>query len=341
MPDENEKDDSSLLRRAFLDISRGYSQFTLENKPYFVKHLSFEDNLAIDEFRGATEAYCLKKKIPSEQDKLVFLAKRRMWTSSDESSLKDARTYLTGLEKNRSNAFLPSQLEQHDKIIKETRDKLNELVHKRFVALDITRERFTDDRLNRFLIYTSLYQEAKCINKIFSSFDEFEELDEEILFTLIFWTNHVSAATGLASIRKIVVSDFFSPYFIIYSDNINNIFKSTVESGPLALSYNQIHFIIQYRHFKKIFYEHQIPDHVRNNPDKIDEYITVSANMKKIIEKSGNAEGGYTAIPGTAKDMKYLKDMGGGASAQNDKLLKEMRSKPIANITEAAKIAGI
>ncbi len=327
-----------VLRQSFLDISRGYSSFVLDNKTYFIKHLCFEDNISVDTFRNTVEEYCISKKIPTEEEKLEFLFRKKIWTKSNETELKEAKSYLTGLEKNRSNAYLPSQLAFHDKTIQETKNKVNELWMQRFFALDITKERFIEDRLNRFMVCISLYKDKSCQERSFGSIEEFEELDESELHAFLNSFNQCAINSGVSNIRKIIVSDFFSPYFIIYAENINNLFKLAVESGPLSLSYNQIHFIINYRHFKKILTEHTIPHEIRNNPDKIDEYITLSANMKQIADKSKD-KGGYTGIMGSAADLKYFKNLE-GIDAKDDKLMSTMKKKPISGIMEAAKLAG-
>ncbi len=331
--------ENARLKSSFLDISRGYSQFTLGKKTLYLKHISFEDNIVIDDFQKGIIEICDKESIPSEEERLIFLNKRKLWTIKDEKNYEEQKRFLKGLESNRLNSYLPSQIDMMDKTIADTKKVINDLFSNRYGFLDMTRERFIDEKMNRFLIFYTLYKDSLCQNRYYDSFEEFDDLDDEDLYLITLIYNGISKSYDNENSRKIVVSDFFLPYFMIYIDNVNNIFGEKVQKGPLFLTYPQIHFIVNFRHFKSILTTQKIPDSIRNNPDEIDKYVTLNANMKAIIDRQGDKDG-YTGVVASSKDLSYFKEMD-GKMGENDKLMQAAKHKPIGNVMEASKIKGI
>lgn len=337
MSDTKDKE-VSFLKQSLVDISRGYSRIVFQNKTFYIKHITFQENLLIDSYQSDLDELAIKQKIPSELERLEFLARKKLWSDLDERNLNDQKIMLSGLEHNKTKCYISSQLEYMENTINSTKKNINELWSKRYFALDITKERFTEERLNRFLIYNTLYSDIHLKNLVFESFEEFENQDDIELSLLTILYNEELVKSGVSNIKKIVVSDFFAPYFIIYSDNINNIFKDVINNGPLSITYNQIHFIINFRHFKHVFETNKIPQNIRNNPERIEEYVLLSANAKEIMDRNSD-KGNYMAVMGNSKDMSHFKELG-GKGAENDKLMTAMKNKPINNIIEAVKIGG-
>ena len=95
----NDKDKDSILRKAFLDIVKGYSRSSLNGKALFIKHLNILDQDFLDDKYQAKLDSLKKFGIESEEAILKRLDKSGEWTSVDENQLAQQKDFVKNLEK--------------------------------------------------------------------------------------------------------------------------------------------------------------------------------------------------------------------------------------------------
>ena len=99
------------LRRVFADICRGYSVTQWRGKPAYIKHLTHFDQVDIDEVHDAAKADAIRRGIKTEEERLKWLADRKMWVIKDEIALRQQRDYVKGLQISKTKYFSSLQID--------------------------------------------------------------------------------------------------------------------------------------------------------------------------------------------------------------------------------------
>ncbi|MFZ9354376.1 MAG: hypothetical protein ACO25L_06135, partial [Candidatus Nanopelagicales bacterium] len=116
-----------------------------------------------------------------------------------------------------------------------------------------------------------------------------------------------------STIQYLVLQDFFNLY-MPFAENPTEFFGKSV----CELTYNQVKLLIYARFFKNVFQQNdKMPQEIKNDPDKIIDYVNANENAKKAIENKNNKENQATSIVGaTSEDLEYI-----GLKAKGQKTL--------------------
>jgi hypothetical protein len=71
---------NKILRRAFFDICNGYSSGEYRGDFIYIKHLSHKEHLDLDELEDRFFKEAKDNGIPTEEEKLKYLAQTGIWT---------------------------------------------------------------------------------------------------------------------------------------------------------------------------------------------------------------------------------------------------------------------
>lgn len=319
----------SNLHKIYKDICRGYSAGKWDNKDIFIKHLNHFDQGEIDEYYEHQLAAAIKGGIASKKEKSQWLKDNKLWSDREEMDLVEQKDYVENMEKTKSKLFLKTQIDQYTKILKDEWKKYYEMVERREKLFGLTAEYRASQKVQYYHILISFYKSEDLKDRLFTLKNINQLDDDESLELLNAYVNSISDF-GLNNIKKISISDFFLNYFYLCGDNIFNFFHIPI----YKLTIYQSNLLSYGTYYKNLIANEQIPDNFRDDPDRIEEFVNKSKNMKELLSKTGG-QGGSTGIVGATKQ-----DFDTLGIKENRGMMKEAMDKGITNITDAIKLAG-
>lgn len=289
--------DEKVLRKSFAEIVRGYSE-TFFKKKVYIKHFNILDQSQIDQVYLDNYELAKSKKSLTEKDRLDLLIKQGDWSLEKEKGIENIKRTLDAIIQNKKRAVVPSQLralkEQEDRERKE----LEKILQDRAELIGSTCESFAEKRSNDFYVFNSLYKDSSLEDRFFTE-EEFDELSE--LETNFLVGSYNKAMSFHAHLKKIALSPFFQNLLSLSSEDAYSFFGVPVAK----LTHYQSELLLYGRYFKSLLENNQnIPPEMRDDPDRLVDFIQVKENFDKTLEKS---ETGAVGIPNaTPQDLKEL-----------------------------------
>ena len=118
--------EATIYRKIFRDICRGYSEINFQNSPVYVKHISTQEQVDLDEVYQNELDRLIKKGLPSNKDRLDTIIKEGLWSNEDEIWISSQKDYILRMEESKKNIILKSQIDKQALQIKNAEQKLNE-----------------------------------------------------------------------------------------------------------------------------------------------------------------------------------------------------------------------
>lgn len=297
-----ESSPSASLRAIYAEICRGYSEANWNNSVIFIKHLSVFEQTDIDNCYERELKRAIERGIPTESDKLKFLEKRKIWTKKDEAELFREKDYLENLRKTRAKAALKLQANQIDSQIKESQQKINKIVSKRNHLIDITAEKVAELKSQFEYIRLSFFTDRQLTIPLFNH-NDINKLDDDDSNKLLELYIDCIERFKHDIVRKIAIKDFFTGSFYLCGDNIPAFFQKPM----VSLTNYQVNLLNYGQYFKSIITQNDIPVEMLDDPEKLEDFVNRSKNVKNIVDKSSVSKGGRVGIVGaTAEDFAAL-----------------------------------
>lgn len=317
-----EKSKQNNYRLAFKDIKNGFSEIYISGNLFYLKHISFDDQVDIDSVYEKYLEEAKSRGVPTHDQILQRLIEEKQWSQVQERQIKSQEDFIENLIKQKKAHYLRSEIERINKDIEDAQQKLNDLKNVRASLFARSAESYAEERVNDFYILKCLFKDKNFNTPAYTK-EEFDEVDSETLFEIIKEYNRVYKNIGDDCIQNIVLQDFFNLY-MPFSENPMEFFGLPI----CSLSYNQVKLLIYSRFFKNVFQQHdKMPDEIKKDPDKIMDYVNANENAKKMMEKKGNKENSAESIVGaTQEDLEYI-----GIKKKGEKTL---------SLTEEAKKKG-
>jgi hypothetical protein len=316
---------SDNLRKTFADICRGYSAADW-NGPVFVKHLSHFEQVDLDSCYDSYFEIAKKKKLPKKEERMEWLDKKGLWTRKNEAEIGTQKAYVENLEKTLKLLFLKSQIDTHKETLEKERKKYGELLLEKENLLGLTCEKYAEQKMLNYYIFVSFYKDSELRNKLFTNI-QFSNLDDEEMDELFKIYMDLSHMFSEKNLKRLAVSSFFTAYFNI-SDDIQAFFGKPTSQ----LSYNQLNLLYYAQYYKQICQNLKIPDNIREDPEKIEEFVNASNKAKQMAEKA--AKSGSMGIVGATKaDMEYL-----GMDGYDPMMKKAISKGGVSSVEEAARL---
>lgn len=304
------------LKTLYWEIIRGYSNFELNNKIYYVKHMSPKDAGIIEMKENFYFNKAKSQNIPTNEERIEQLIKENSYDPKSDKQILDLKLSIANMKKTRSKLYLTRDLNNLDKQITESSDELKALEEKRESLLDTTCEKYTAKRMNEFYIYYSVYDDELCEKHSFQ-LEEFEELDQLELIEFVNKYYEITFKFNHQNLKRIGVSGFFLNYFYLSDDNPYFFYGKPVS----LLSFYQIELFGYARYFKDLMSKSTVkhPDEYNEDVDKIIDWYESSSNMEKLQEENNKKAGKEAAVQAvsvmgaTKEDLKKLKKDNTGA----------------------------
>ena len=307
-----EQSQQSKYKKAFRDIKNGFSEIKVLENLFYLKHLSLEDQVDIDQIYDHYFDEAKSRGVPTNDETLKRLIEEKQWSTKQESLIKQEEDFIDNLNKQKKSLYLKSEIQRVNADIELGQKRLYDLKNTKASFFNRTAESYAEERVNDFYILKCLYKDKKLSQQAFEE-DQFDNIDSETLTSIIKQYSEVYKNINDNTIQYLVLQDFFNLY-MPFAENPTEFFGKSV----CELTYNQVKLLIYSRFFKNVFQQNdKMPQDIKNDPDKIIDYVNANENAKKVIENKNNKENQATSIVGaTSEDLEYV-----GLKAKGQKTL--------------------
>jgi hypothetical protein len=331
MTSKQESLTSSKLFLTFNEIVKGYSKKKFKGSSIFIKHLGVNEKAFFDFRYQEYLAYALSLGILSEEDALKKASEEGFWSQKEENEITDLNKYVDRLILTKKNFIRKLEIEAINKQIDEERQKLVKKISERKDIIGKTAEEYASNRSSDYIIYESLIKDENFKERVFSE-SEFEEVTYEDLVEYILFFNEYMSEFKEYNLQKISLLDFFQPYYLVLDQPMQFWGKPMVQ-----LTDFQVRVTIYGKIFKNIFETTEnIPNEIRQNPDKLFEYTDRSKAKKNFEGKQKNKDkaSGEAVFGATKEEMEEMKTPG-------SKTINEaMKGKKTMTMEELMKLHG-
>ena len=293
------------LKVVFSEVLKGFT--LVESKNYGkiqVKHFTNFDSAELDIKNKLFYDKAISQGLPSRNDRIEYLLKENIWTEEKNKEILQVKSMLSGLRNSRSKVFLQAHIDNINTQIGENQKKLADLEFEKEELIGFCAENYASRRINEHYMYNAVLNDKG--EKLFGA-EEFEELEENSLVELIGLYNRSTKKFDSNNLKKISVSPFFTNLFYLCENNAHVFFGK-----PLVnLTFYQIELFGYARYYKSLIdnSETQVPDDVKEDPEKMVEWFDSTKSARETLEKSKNAgqDGSATSLVGASKqDLKRL-----------------------------------
>ena len=293
------------LKVVFSEVLKGFT--LVESKNYGkiqVKHFTNFDSAELDIKNKLFYDKAISQGLPSRNDRIEYLLKENIWTEEKNKEILQVKSMLSGLRNSKSKVFLQAHIDNINTQIGENQKKLADLEFEKEELIGFCAENYASRRINEHYMYNAVLNDKG--EKLFGA-EEFEELEENSLVELIGLYNRSTKKFDSNNLKKISLSPFFTNLFYLCENNAHVFFGK-----PLVnLTFYQIELFGYARYYKSLMdnSETQVPDDVKEDPEKMVEWFDSTKSARETLEKSKNAgqDGSATSLVGASKqDLKRL-----------------------------------
>ena len=293
------------LKVVFSEVLKGFT--LVESKNYGkiqVKHFTNFDSAELDIKNKLFYDKAINQGLPSRNDRIEYLLKENIWPEEKNKEILQVKSMLSGLRNSRSKVFLQAHIDNINTQIGENQKKLADLEFEKEELIGFCAENYASRRINEHYMYNAVLNDKG--EKLFGA-EEFEELEENSLVELIGLYNRSTKKFDSNNLKKISLSPFFTNLFYLCENNAHVFFGK-----PLVnLTFYQIELFGYARYYKSLIdnSETQVPDDVKEDPEKMVEWFDSTKSARETLEKSKNAgqDGSATSLVGASKqDLKRL-----------------------------------
>lgn len=293
---------SNNIRVLFSEIIVGYSRSFFNSVPIYIKHLNNLDLSEIDYQYNLFLKDCIKKGVPTIEEKTKYLIENNLWDKKQEDKLDEFKKTKNTFQINKSNEYLRSKRQNWQKEIDKINEEIRKIEDNKSILLGLTAEVAANRKINNDYIKLTFYQDPELKNKLFNE-ETFNDLDNDQTNKIFEIFNEYATNFSQENIKKISISNFFMNMFNLAAGNITDLYGKNI----INLSV----FQIDCWNFSKFFRNaidqlgRAIPPEVQENPDDLMEFIEVNVLFKRVEEKMGE-EGAVSLMGASKSDMKAL-----------------------------------
>jgi hypothetical protein len=291
----------SQLKKIFSDICRGYSIKSWQDEKIFIKHLNHHDQVDIDDFYQNAFDAALARKIRTEEQQLKWLKDKKLWSDKDESSLSMQKVYIENLEKTKSKLIFKAQIDQVGKDLDTAKQKYYEDLNRKNELVGLTAERVADQKMQYEYLRLSCFKDAELKKYMFTR-RQMENLSDEEAYNLMDLYMDVIIGFGPKNLKQIALAPYFTNSFYLCGDNHFGFFNKAMCDLTMYQS-NLLSYGIYYKNI--LTTTENIPSDVKDDPDKLEEFVNRGQNLKKMMEKT-QVGGGRIGLVASPEDFKAL-----------------------------------
>jgi hypothetical protein len=205
------------LKIIYKEIIDGRTPF--EDKQVFVKHLTDLENAELTKKRQSLFVKFKRDGLPTEAERLDFLKENELWTLQDEDDLQSYQLQITDNERNISKVIVIQQPRIRE-IIKDLKEKHRNLKNKKYSLIGATANEYAEKHSLQFFLYLSLYKDDRCKERLFTTPEDVEDLEDDELNPHIETLEASMKHINEEKIKRIAVLPFFLNPFSYCKDSV-------------------------------------------------------------------------------------------------------------------------
>ena len=107
-----EQSQQSKYKKAFRDIKNGFSEIKVLENLFYLKHLSLEDQVDIDQIYDHYFDEAKSRGVPTNDETLKRLIEEKQWSTKQESLIKQEEDFIDNLNKQKKSLYLKSEIQR-------------------------------------------------------------------------------------------------------------------------------------------------------------------------------------------------------------------------------------
>lgn len=285
-------DEDSICKKAFIDISRGFSFFD----SVYVKHFTEEDESVFDQLYEDELSAAKARGLPTEEEKLKYCIETECsWKLSDENHIEKQRKFLEILVANKRSLILDKDIERQNSEIKAVTEDIIAKTQERAQILGKTCEYFATKRMGEYKFYSSLFKDRDLKVPFFTK-EDFEYFEDRNLGRFVKIYSNFQNLINEENLKKVAIRDFFQTSWNLGENNAFYYFGRPI----CNLTIYQTRLATYGKIFRDIFANiKDIPEEIVKDPDKVIDYAVSVRNAEKHKAKMGD---GNVSIPRASKN---------------------------------------
>lgn len=286
--------------------------------PIYIKHFHQLDTRKILAKKRAYLFEAKERGLMTEQESLNSLIADEMWDMDSESKIQEKKKFIENLRESLVKIQLPSQRENHKKLIHLEEEKLNSLSFEREKLIGLTAEKYVEKKVNKEFFESLLFSDENYKSSPYDNVDynELHKIREITDLEGVFFKRMSDA-----NISTAVLSPFFSPY-LPYAEDVLGMFGSPLKD----LTAFQLKMLTYARSFLNIFKNSQktIPDYVAKDPELLVEFYEAQKNEgQQRTTKASQGSGGSTYFGANKEDLEAMKKSDETTVSLSDEIKKK------------------
>jgi hypothetical protein len=256
--------------QVLLEISRGFSVFTISDKKYYFKHFSIEEMLELEEFEKQQIGIARKSGIKNETDLVKDAMKYGAWTQKEEDKINSLEWTIKSSIKFLEKMNDPISKKSFEAQIHEQKTELQILKSKKNKISTYSAESLAQQkRLSKMMINSIFYDEnfKKKIN----------EDDIVLVGPMVF-----SKFAELANKENILRASFLTYFFEVFMSTTNCLDLFKVKFMDLTIF--QKGLISYSRSLMQKIQNTRIPDKIYGDPVKMFNHVEVDTDEENKSE---------------------------------------------------------
>lgn len=320
--------------KIYRDIINGYSSFPFGGKKVYLRHFSQADFGECEEEKDERYLEAESKGLLSEREKLETLIKAGIWSKKDEKKVKDLELRADGLKDVFKKLFVDKQKKQIQKEIDGIKSELDLLLKEKEELLGLTCEKYSEQQNNIKFLRISLFK-TKELKEEYLSEEEYDEISENLLWTLILAQNSVLSNFNQTNLKAVSASPFFLNSIMICENNPFVYFGKPVHS----LTNYQMELFVNGIRYKNVIEAGNLPpESLYKDMDSIVEWYEMKITSASAKSSSKNKDG-QTYIGATKEETQRL--LGDSKTPTVDLLAESKKTgKTELNMMDLLKIHG-
>jgi hypothetical protein len=284
------------------EIFEEYTELQTSFGAVYFKHFSFVETKKISATKAFYLNQAIKKGLSLEVDILKQLKQDNIWPEEDEAFIKSKRAFIENLRKSLPKIQIPSQRENHRKLIDMEESKLIKKEDERKVLIGITAESYAEQRANQDFMNSFIFIDREMTKPLADNIDGNED---DYILDLNAAQKKFFERFSDSNISKLALSDDFSP-LLFHTKTPQTIFGKSIKE----MTAFQIKLCSYGRSFLTIFENcaKDIPPSVAKNPDLLIEFYEAQKNDSKRPNKNKNGDGATTYFGANKEDIDILAD---------------------------------
>lgn len=267
----------TLLRRAFVDITRGYSVGSYKGAPLYVRHLSHVSHLNFDDLQLRFEEEAKGVGAASEADRMADLRAKGQWSDAKEAEITRQREVIASIEDGKRTVAVPSMIVHYEQQIARERETLGKLLTERGDLIRFTTEIYAHQKVNDYYILFNLFKDNTLREPVLVM-DELDDMENSEVEAIHEAYQKAIESCSDTNLRRLAVADFYTSYYNLCSDNLQSFYGRPV----CEMTYYQVRLGNISRYFKALLEQtdlSKVPMGVRGDPEAIERMHISQKNM--------------------------------------------------------------